>query len=110
MSIRRSKNSLVKTYSATSSQCAYGGFVFEAGLDSNYDGVLSLSERQSYEIICNGYDGLDGIQAYDSLIESYDAGSTCGDAGGFYLESGRDLDFDGYLDSNEIENTSYICQ
>lgn len=160
-------NSIVRTSAASSLQCAYGGFIFESGLDTNYDAYLNTSERQSYEIICNGFDGynslvqpsayfgyecgtyggtkyetgldldfngvldigevenvsytchgedgidgldgLDGYITYNSLINSYDAGSSCGNAGGFYLESGLDLDDDGVLDYSEVNTLNVIC-
>lgn len=97
-------NSLVETYPANSSQCAYGGFVFEAGLDSDDNGILSSLEASSYELVCNGYDGL------TSLVEqsSY-SGSNCGVNGGIRFESGLDFDENGFLDFSEVQQESFIC-
>ena len=85
-----------------------GGVKYESGLDLDYDGYLDLSEVDNISYICHGDDGY-AYDGYNSLIETYDAGSACGADGGIYVESGLDLDYDGILDYSEIQNSDVIC-
>jgi len=85
-----------------------GGVKYETGLDLNGNGFLELSEVDKVSFICHGEDGY-AFNGFNSLITHYDAGMACGLEGGIYVESGMDLDEDGDLDINEIENSDVIC-
>ncbi len=57
-----------------------------------------------------GEDGENGIDGNNSLLELKDepSGEHCS-SGGFKIISGIDLNANGLLDDNEIQNTEYIC-
>lgn len=101
--------SLVKQTSYSGALCGTeGGVKFESGLDTNHDEILQVGEVQATSYICNGIDGFLGYDGLNSLIEMSDAGSACF-FGGVRLESGLDDDGDGFLDFNEVEQTSFVC-
>jgi len=94
---------LIDMYDASYSVCPYGGVVIEAGLDTDFDGYLDAGEVEVSSYVCDGYDG------YSSLIEMYDASYSVCPYGGVVIETGLDLDGDGYLDYNEVESAATIC-
>lgn len=99
------KNSLIKTFNATSAQCAWGGYVIQSGQDSNYNNVLEASETQSTSVVCNGANG------FNSLVKQTPDNSAagCGAKGGILFQSGLDTDRDNVLDAVEVTQTGYIC-
>ena len=101
-------NTLVKT-SPAGVGCPADGIKVQSGLDANDNGILDSNEVDSTSYVCDGIDGEDGFDGVSALIETSSAGSSCGDAGGYKIESGLDWDYDGVLDFDEIEDTSYLC-
>ena len=90
--------------------CAAGGLWILSGPDSDADGVLDSDEIQVEEVVCNGLDGIDGTDGYNSLVRvTVEAvGANCA-AGGRKIETGLDLDRDGVLDAGEVTQTQYVC-
>ncbi|HFC12597.1 MAG TPA: hypothetical protein ENJ56_07105 [Anaerolineae bacterium] len=90
-----------------SSECPAGGVTIDSGIDSNGNGQLDAQEVDQQQILCNGEDGSDG---FGSLLASSDipAGSTCS-SGGIQLDSGIDINANGILDDNEVQQTSSLC-
>ena len=86
--------------------CSSGGFRIETGIDINGNGVLDPGEVQSAEYICHG----NSINGLTSLIniETEPAGENCS-SGGFRIETGIDIDGNGVLDPDEIQDAEYIC-
>lgn len=98
------KNGLIKTFNATSGQCAWGGYVIQSGLDANYNNLLDSTEVQSTSVVCNGANG------FNSLVkQTPDNGTGCGTRGGIKYESGLDTDRDNILDAGEVTQSGYVC-
>lgn len=95
-------NSLVRIRGDGGACGPVGGFILEVGLDANEDGVLSPSEVEDWEVVCNGYDG------YDSLVAMWEDTEVCVYSG-VLVESGRDLNFDGVLQLSEVEHQAWLC-
>jgi hypothetical protein len=87
--------------------CTYGGQRIDVGLDADADGTLDASEVTSTAYVCDGAPGDTGVS---TLVDtSYEpAGSAC-EFGGVRIDSGRDLDDDGTLAADEVENTRVVC-
>ena len=102
------KDSLINTTQVQAgSECANGGILIESGLDENGNGTLDTNEVTSATYLCNGVDGVDGL---NSLIEvvSEPAGANC-ENGGQMIRIGPDNDQDGILDDEEVLNIQYVC-
>jgi hypothetical protein len=96
-------NSLIDM-TPTSACGAFGGYRVDVGLDLDEDNHLDTSEIEAYSYVCNGYDG------YSAVVETYTGEfSACGGDVGIQVLSGLDIDYDGYLDDNEIQYESYVC-
>ncbi len=111
--------------------CAQGGVKIETGLDLNLNGVLDPDEVVNTYFVCNGEPGVQGPpglqgppgppgppgpegpagpEGPSSLInlEPEPPGPNC-ENGGVKIETGVDLDEDGVLDPNEVQDTAYVC-
>jgi len=90
--------------------CSNGGYKVLSGIDLNNNNILDNTEVQSTQFICNGIDGTDGINGYNSLINvlAESAGENCSN-GGYKILTGLDTNINGTLDESEIQNTQYIC-
>jgi hypothetical protein len=102
------KNSLTDyTAESAGANCSSGGYKIDVGIDLNDNGSLDSEEIQSTQYICNGDDGING---YNSLINisSEPVGEFCAN-GGIKIENGIDLNGNGLLDEDEIQNISYTC-
>ncbi|MGQ0504355.1 MAG: WD40/YVTN/BNR-like repeat-containing protein [Myxococcaceae bacterium] len=111
--------------------CANGGTVVAAGLDSNANGVLDADEVKETKYVCNGAAGAAGTagssgsqgdageqgpkgdagaDGYSMLMTftSVGPGAQCA-AGGTRVDAGLDLDRDSVLDPGEITATSNVC-
>ncbi|MEN0063858.1 MAG: putative Ig domain-containing protein [Myxococcota bacterium] len=97
-------NSLVATLPDAASCGDAGGITIISGLDDDRDGVLSESEIDDEQVICNGEDGV------NSLLEVVPEapGPNC-TAGGQQLTSGLDEDGNGLLEGVEIDDVVYVC-
>ena len=108
--------------------CPEGGQKINVGYDLNSSGVLDESEITTTSYVCNGLvgetgangedgvdgrngrngaDGSDGLNALVVVMEE-PAGENCSD-GGQWFRSGSDVNDDGFLDAEEIQSSSYIC-
>ncbi len=108
-----------------------GGLVVFHGLDQNDNGELEDEEVQGSRYACNGADGqpgtngtdgvdgedgedgtdgVDGTNGTDSIVKlvNESAGANC-TYGGVKILVGRDLNDNGTLDTNEIEDWEYVC-
>ena len=86
------------------SQCEEGGVRIDSGIDLNTNGKLDNNEIDVTKIVCNGTSG------YNSLIKIEDetAGENCA-ASGKSINTGKDLNRNDILDTDEIDDTQYIC-
>ena len=84
--------------------------------DENGDGELETDEIDGTTIICNGTngtDGSDGADGTDALadrvsISTVEAGDVCPN-GGVAISHGLDVNENGVLDADEIEETETVC-
>lgn len=95
------------TEETAGTNCANGGFKIELGHDTNANGVLDETEITTTQFVCNGTNGSNGL---NSLIVTTEepAGPNCQE-GGFKIEVGLDANANGVLDTEEINNTEYVC-
>lgn len=96
-------NALISTQDAGSACGSYGGVRINVGLDTDFDLVLDSAEIDSWDYVCNGFDG------YNNLVVQTEGDWSSCPAWGVRIESGLDLDEDGVLDFSEIEYTTYVC-
>ncbi len=102
--------SLVSTGAYSGSLCGpEGGLEFRTGLDTNYDHVLQSSEVLSTSYLCHGTDGFLGYDGKNSLIRSSADTTVCGPLGGLRFDTGLDANANGFLESGEITQTSFVC-
>jgi len=87
--------------------CANGGHLIISGIDLNSNDFIDSNEIRSTEYICHGADGTDGLNSLINVIPESE-GDNC-TYGGHMIISGIDLNNDGSLDENEIQNTDFIC-
>ncbi|MBL8785503.1 MAG: hypothetical protein JNJ59_11415 [Deltaproteobacteria bacterium] len=80
------------------------GVRVESGLDLDRDGVLDPNEVTARSVVCDGLDGLPGPAAL--IVQSNDV-RFC--EGGIVLFSGTDWDLDGFLDPDEIDDETEVC-
>ena len=98
-------------------KCGNGGIKIVIWIDSNGDTGRNSSEIISTNAICNGNDGINGVDGndgkdgYNPLIEvSTNIGEECGqDVSGKEILTGRDVNRNGQLDENEVEDFLIIC-
>ena len=85
-------------------ECEAGGIQIESGIDSNTNGKLDTDEIDITKVVCNGTTG------YNSLIKIADEsiGTNCA-SGGKSINAGKDLNRNDILDSDEIDDTQFIC-
>ena len=83
-----------------------GGVQVKSGLDLNRNGTLDAAEVQNTSSVCNGFEGLPGV---NSLIRMTDAGTACGIFGGVKIQTGLDDNFNNILDASEVDSTGYAC-
>ena len=88
--------------------CTAGGIKVVSGLDNNKNGMLDATEISGpSSFVCNGKDGIDGFGTLMEInVET--AGENCSN-GGQKIEVGIDVNHDGFLDQDEIDQTSFIC-
>lgn len=84
--------------------CPAGGSVVFWGLDKNRDGELQQEEVDDDMTLCNGEPGADMLVD----TERYDSHDSC-PAGALVIRAGGDSNYDGSLDEDEVERTSWIC-
>lgn len=90
-----------------SAECSDGGTRLETGLDVDRDGELSALEVLATRAVCHGAAGARGLR-HLVLAGDEQPGGEC-PAGGKKLETGRDDDGDGTLESSEVEQVSFVC-
>jgi len=101
---------LITTAAASESQCSAGGFIINVGVDTNNNGALDDDEISATEVLCNGADGSEGSDGNTALINTAvePEGDNCSN-GGFKVETGVDDNGNGTLDTEEIDQTVFIC-
>ncbi|MDX9720617.1 MAG: hypothetical protein RBU37_07710 [Myxococcota bacterium] len=97
------KSSLIRIEDAGAA-CEAGGYRMSVGLDVNYDGELGPNEIRAVGVVCNGTHGISTL-----LSASVFSGTECAAGTGVRWSSGRDLDYDGTLDPEEIEHSEVVC-
>jgi Tol biopolymer transport system component len=90
--------------------CARGGVRVESGQDLDANGVLDPDEVTDTSFVCAGADGRDGTSAVNGLVVQSEEpmGDNC-PLGGVRIDSGRDLNGNGTLDPDEVEQSNFIC-
>ncbi len=94
---------LLDVADATGNQCAFGGYVFRSGPDTNSNATLDAPEVADTAVVCNGNNGL------NSVVNQVAAGNQCGVDGGWVVTSGLDTNRNGALDTTEIQTTGLVC-
>lgn len=84
--------------------CTTGGYKIGTGLDLNGNNILDANEVINSQYICNG---LTGINSLASMVAE-PAGNHC-PTGGYKIVTGADINKNGVLDVEEIQNTAYVC-
>ncbi len=98
-------NNLTKIASELSSDnCENGGLRIESGIDSNNNGILDDDEILATAYVCNDTDGVSTL----TKITTEEPGDYCAD-GGVKIESGKDINDNGMLETDEIMSTDYAC-
>ncbi len=95
-------NSLIRLRPAGDACGFREGVLLESGLDDNGNGTLDPGEVDAWDVICDGFDGLNSATWIEEDL------SFCV-YGGIRVETGLDLDDDGFLDPNEVEHTAFVC-
>lgn len=93
--------------------CPTGGVWVLVGLDVNRDDLLSDDEVTDREVICHGLrgpagNGEGGGPGVLIRLTELDPGAACA-AGGTRIEAGPDLDGDGSLDDDEVDQSATLC-
>lgn len=102
------KNSLIDlVVEPAGENCFNGGFKVISGIDQNANNIIDPSEVQSTEYICNGENGNNGLNSLIDMIPE-PQGDNCIN-GGFKISTGIDLNGNGILEENEIQNVDYLC-
>lgn len=102
-----------QTPEAAGTNCEYGGTRLDSGVDLDKNGTLDAPEVTQTSYACNGAPGATGpagTSGLNSLVATVPepAGTNCS-TGGVALEVGLDVDSDGVLDADEVQQTSYVC-
>jgi MYXO-CTERM domain-containing protein len=84
--------------------CPNGGKMIEVGVDDNGDGTLDAGEVDETTYVCDGADG------DSALVSTTDepAGDNC-ENGGTRIDVGIDDNDNGTLDTDEVDQTTYVC-
>lgn len=85
--------------------CANGGAVVHSGIDTNLDGRLDDIESTETAYVCETPDAPPQVL---SKVEHVGPGAAC-TFGGTAVYSGRDVDKNGALDTQEIESSAFVC-
>ncbi len=102
------KTTVVRTFTfLADEQCEFGGVTIETGFDGNENGVLDANEVLNTYNVCHGSAGASGLNSL--VIASVEPGGDQCVSGGVRIDSGLDHNQDGVLQSNEIENTRFVC-
>lgn len=98
-------NSLIRMVDADVEDCQFGGKTVHIGQDLNNNNTLDDSEITQSESICNV-----SAPTYTALVNNVEepAGANCAN-GGVKIESGLDINANGFLDESEIQDTEYVC-
>jgi hypothetical protein len=91
----------------TSEGCPSGGIRVNAGVDRNASNTLDDDEVLRTEELCNGSAGNNGLTTR-IVLTTLEAGTTCA-AGGARIESGIDLDGNGTLAAEEVQQQATVC-
>ena len=86
------------------SNCEYGGKKIELGKDSNGSSSLEPNEIVSVKFVCNAQ----GTFEYLSLESNEPAGTNC-EYSGKVVNGGLDLNSNGVLDQEEVQDVKYVC-
>jgi hypothetical protein len=87
--------------------CTNGGRTLISGLDSDDDGYLDANEIENVSYCCNDYVC---SLSFDSLhTETPVSNAPSCPGGGYFVETGLDLDGNTNLDVGEITNSEYVC-
>lgn len=89
---------------APGANCKSGGIKIQFGQDLNGDNTLNENEIEQTRYVCNGSDGISSLL----VTTKESAGTNCA-SGGLKVQNGKDLNANGVLDVNEIEQTKYVC-
>lgn len=84
--------------------CANGGYKLNIGTDTNENGILDPTEPQNAIYVCT----LEVNPNYLIAVKAEPAGANCS-TGGYSFNTGFDSNRNGILDTNEISETTYIC-
>ena len=90
------------------------------GQDGSSCTIAALDDNSGYEITCgdttetvkHGTDGKDGQDGYNSIIESerIDTDTNlCASGSGTLLRSGFDMNSNGHLELDEVNNATFVC-
>jgi hypothetical protein len=104
------QNVIVTSTAATS--CSGGGVTLAFGYDGNADGDLEDPEDSilASSTICNGTNGADGSNGYNTIIstKTEDPGDNCPN-GGIEFTVGLDTNSNNAIDAGEEVGTYYAC-
>jgi hypothetical protein len=84
--------------------CTNGGYKLSIGTDSNKNGILDPTEPQNAIYVCT----LEINPNYLIAVKAEPIGRNCS-TGGYSFNTGFDSNRNGILDTNEISETTYIC-
>lgn len=85
--------------------CAYGGVRIRSGNDANEDGKLAGDEIANISYACNAR-----VDGFTTLVDTSVAqpSGACS-TGGVKISSGKDLNENGALDADEIQDSELVC-
>jgi hypothetical protein len=95
------------TIEPAGANCASGGEMVSAGLDTNGNSILDASEVTTTAYVCNGTNGTNGLNTLVAIVTE-PAGANC-TYGGINVTSGLDTNANGTLDPSEVTTTKYVC-
>jgi len=94
-------------------ECTNGGVLVTNGYDLNGNGELEENEIAGSTVVCNGENGTDGQDGFNTLVRTNRISSEEGfcEEGGFVIEIGLDTNRNGVLDDSEVleQSTTYVC-
>ena len=100
--------------------CNEGGVRLHTGFDLNENGVLDLGERQDTVALCQGLRGLSGPQGQAGIsglsphpqrlsMEMVPLGNETCLQGGVIMKSGLDLNTNDFLEQEEVQSETMLC-
>jgi hypothetical protein len=100
--------------------CNEGGVRLHTGFDLNENGVLDLGERQDTVALCQGLRGLSGPQGQAGIsglsphpqrlsMEMVPLGNETCLQGGVIMRSGLDLNTNDFLEQEEVQSETMLC-